>query len=668
MTKQDAQKPHILAIDGLRAVAVVAVIFFHLVPKLLPGGYAGVDVFFAISGYVVTKSLMGHATDSLKNFFLTFYSRRLARIYPALLVCLVVTGLFANLIVPANFFSGTSSLTGLSAFFGMSNFALVALSGGYFSPRIESNPYGQTWSLGVEEQFYLLFPIVLYLWLRRKNASLLNVQTAGIFLLTIVSLVFCAWQTHADIQKAYFLLPSRFWELGCGAILCILHRHGIAKPTRPWTAGLAGYSGFFLVAASLYLSQKDRFPYPWALMSVVGSLLLIAAATFPSGVGVTKLLASRPMTYVGRLSYSLYLWHYPIFVFVRWMTGLAGIASIVAALSLTLLFAIASYHWVEPLGKALFSRKFHLKSWRIPIGAVVALLAVVVFKGIYKLQPFISLSVTSNRSLWNPDEIKDGTTLRGPARMRWSGRTLYVVGDSHAIAYSGMLRMLSAQTGVDVKMHNRAGCSVENLLYSTEASGKDCVNYVDQTFAKILAEAKPDDLLFVPSLRARRFGDEEGTLDIYDQVQAELSQSSRRGAERSFSEADRMLSQFGKKNIRVLFDAPLPIFPVPAYRCADAYDRDNPLCANAPIVTKTFLLKYRAPVMDSLARLVKRHKNFDVWDPFNTLCPGSICSQFQNRKPLFFDTDHLSGYGDRILYTDFKARLYHIWPTGATKL
>src|SRR5690554_3169726 len=158
--------PYVPAIDGLRAIAVLAVMVYHLNTSWLPGGFAGVDVFFVISGYVVSRSLVGRTGESFGQFLAGFYSRRIRRIIPALIVCLLVTSLFTVLFIPESWLSSTIRQVGLYAFFGLSNLALVWYQDDYFSPRAEFNPFVHTWSLGVEEQFYFIFPVLMFFWFR----------------------------------------------------------------------------------------------------------------------------------------------------------------------------------------------------------------------------------------------------------------------------------------------------------------------------------------------------------------------------------------------------------------------------------------------------------------------------------------------------------------------
>jgi peptidoglycan/LPS O-acetylase OafA/YrhL len=168
-------------IDGLRAIAIAAVLAYHLDPRWLPGGFAGVDMFFVISGFVVSASVAGFETGSARAFAARFYARRVRRILPALLFCLLCTALLCVLFVPPAWLNEGSARTGLFAMFGLANFELAGSGNDYFSPRVDFNPYTHTWSLGVEEQFYLLFPLLFLIWLRgaRRVSAAIRAAAAG---------------------------------------------------------------------------------------------------------------------------------------------------------------------------------------------------------------------------------------------------------------------------------------------------------------------------------------------------------------------------------------------------------------------------------------------------------------------------------------------------------
>jgi len=216
-----AQVAYVPGIDGLRAVAVVAVMVFHLVPWALPGGFVGVDIFFVISGFVVTGSLMRDSALPLPRFVLAFYARRFRRIVPALVACLCTTVVVSVAFIPQAWLSESLRSTALSAFFGFSNFALVATDDGYFAPRSEFNPFTHTWSLAVEEQFYLVFPVLLFLAISRPQTRVASAFRGLFVVLCLASLAWSAWATARAPSQAYYMLASRFWELGAGSALCL---------------------------------------------------------------------------------------------------------------------------------------------------------------------------------------------------------------------------------------------------------------------------------------------------------------------------------------------------------------------------------------------------------------------------------------------------------------
>ena len=220
---------YIPAIDSLRALAVISVIIYHLHGAWLPGGFAGVDVFFVISGYVISRSLVTLPSSGFLGFTGAFYGRRIRRIVPALIVCLLAISVLSALFIPNAWLSDANQRTGRFAFWGLSNFALMDMGDTYFAPRVEFNPYVHTWSLGVEEQFYLVFPAILYCWLRYRDSEVRWRRVASSSVLSailVVSLGYSAYVTFNAPAIAYYSLPSRFWELAAGAALMQLHVTG----------------------------------------------------------------------------------------------------------------------------------------------------------------------------------------------------------------------------------------------------------------------------------------------------------------------------------------------------------------------------------------------------------------------------------------------------------
>lgn len=635
MTEPVQRSDYVPAIDGLRAVAVLSVLLYHLNDALLPGGFTGVDVFFVISGYVIARSLQANSAAPLGAFILGFYKRRILRLVPALLFFLIALSFACALFIPDSWLSAGNNETALWAFFGLSNFYLLHSADGYFSLRIPYNPFGHTWTLGVEEQFYVLFPLVFYLWLRRRAWMLLPA-------LALVSLLVAAHQTEASPLAAFYLLPGRFWELAAGALLFQLQGRRL-----PWTPWLLPLGAACLVAGFVF-AKADSFPFPWALAPVAGSLLLIAGVAG----GSAGVLESPILTYIGRISYSLYLWHGGIFALFRWTIGISEPITAGAALLLTFLLSALSYHVVEqPFRRGEFWRR--QPSWRIASAGVAAVvIAHLGVASLYETRNGLGLnqSITTNQYDWSP-------YISRPAS--GAGKRLIVIGDSHAETYGNMAYLAAQRQGAEVSIFSRVGCPIANLR-TTVAHTPPCRHIEEDVVAYLQANAKPGDAVLIASLRVPRLSEQSNAFDL--EAQRRLWRHPARIAERkqALEEAARFIEKLQAMQLHVILDAPKPLFRAPPFRCLDWFNRSNPDCSAGFEISRELLLEIRAPVMASLGELERSHGVY-VWDPFPTLCPDAKCSALHGRRPVFFDTDHLSGYGGRLLVDSFSAALARIW-------
>ncbi|MEZ5330158.1 MAG: acyltransferase family protein [Verrucomicrobiales bacterium] len=321
-------------IEGLRAVAVLAVVLFHVKPDWLKGGFVGVDVFFVISGFLITSIVLRQSqagTFSFKDFWL----RRVRRLFPALgvvLVCTLVAGYFT--LIGDEWTSLGSQVASVILLVG--NIQMWQLANDYWGQTAQDTPLLHTWSLAVEEQFYLLYPLALVLLLklgRRYVALVLFAGLAGSFAISL-------YGTSRMPAATFYLLPSRAWELLIGCLLAV------AKTRLPVlrTSSLLAFTGLALVMAScLLIDGASGFPGVKALVPTVGAALILAFAQGGDRACLTTRLLSHPVcTYIGRISYSLYLWHWPVIVFAHWY-GVHLIWIIGASFAL----AIISYHFVE---------------------------------------------------------------------------------------------------------------------------------------------------------------------------------------------------------------------------------------------------------------------------------------------------------------------------------
>lgn len=656
---------HVREIDGLRALAVLSVMIAHLVPAWLPGGFIGVDIFFVISGYVVSRAMAHRPRSSLWFELADFFARRIRRIMPALLVCLLFTTLMTVLLVPFSWLSSTTNQTGLWAVFGLSNFALVLFQDGYFSPRTEFNPFMHTWSLAVEEQFYLVFPWLFLIWLRtRQIAGRSRYLTAGLWTgLALLSIVVAWAWSKAQPQWAYYLLPSRFWELAAGVMFYQLQASGrLGKLAMVPPNGFL-LAGLIMVVTGLFYADPDAFPYPWALLPVLGTLLVLASVSRGCTASLARLgLGNGIAVYVGQMSYSLYLWHWPVYVMFRWTVGLEQGRYRLLAVLLTFLLAWFSWRLVE---RPVRSTRFLVAgSWHtLTAGALAISMAWLAVSSLFTHRESLSLSVTADTYQWYPYAFP-AAPLPGPKPL--AGHKIFVIGNSHGMAYSTMLAEANREFGIEIRQHPVDACPMGSLLKTID-SVPGCSETVSSLMQMLAQEAKPGDMVFFASLRAYRLIDQWAHFDLAAVRRLSRSEGEKVARLRSMQETEKLIQQLARLQVKVLIDAPKPVLRAPAFRCSDWFNRHNPVCSTGADTSRALLLEMRAPVMSSLQYLQQRNTNLTVWDPFPVLCPGEVCRAFDaSGKTMFFDGDHLSAHGNRVLYPRFAQVLRNMYGISQT--
>ncbi len=333
-------------IEGLRAIAVVAVVLDHS-GLAVHGGYIGVDVFYVISGFLITSHLYGELSSSGHISITRFYARRVRRILPAATVVIVATLLAAwRWVAPLDIRSvGFDAIT--AALFGI-NYRIAEMGTNYFAGTSPS-PFQQYWSLAIEEQFYALWPLMLVAVTSLTRRLLSSRRSISVFLVIVIaaSLFFSITLTKTSPSWAYFGLQTRAWELALGAFVAI-NTEGLARALRPVARPLSWLGLVGIIVAAFSFNGSTPYPGIAVTLPVLGAALLIAAGCAAPRRGAEAVLRIRPLQYIGRISYSWYLWHWPVLIFLPAFLGHAATTGeIVLALAVSFALASASYVVVE---------------------------------------------------------------------------------------------------------------------------------------------------------------------------------------------------------------------------------------------------------------------------------------------------------------------------------
>lgn len=670
VSSRSAYRPEI---DGLRALAVLAVIANHFHRDALPSGYLGVDIFFVISGFVITSSLAAQPEGrSLGAFLARFYSRRFRRILPALVVCVLVTSLLVS------FFDTrpTASLqTGLSALFGFSNLFLHRESVDYFARSTDLNAFLQTWSLGVEEQFYLVFPLLLWFtgWARGASGG-----ARRLFLVLALAGVVSLWH-FVDLachhqEAAYFLMPPRFWELAAGALLFLLHRSG--RLLGPWQR-LPSLVPLVLLLAALYLPR--RLELQATVVVVALTLAVLAMGLAGRERRLVGVLAHPWAVGLGLLSYSVYLWHWPVLVLSRWTIGIS-LATLPLQVGLIGALALGSYHWVE--------RPLRQRSWAATPGvtilvgllaAGVAALGVWVLKVPLRHQLFLGQFHGTERAEAWTDLAVSGTTIdpevcntqttdatvlqdqasfaryaaqcsapparRGKAAAEQAPH-VFVVGDSHAMAFSPVAAGLREE-GFGISIFSRPGCPFPDSRHGHLEP--NCSRFQRAAEAYFLEHGRPGDTVVVVNYLLSHLGDAHDLRDTRNQFRGAsgvpLSQAKdkwdvwRWGVERFAALAK-------ARGLQVVVVGATPR-NVEYFTCRQEWfnvqgaQRCDGLVAGEQASARLLNRQLAAGLPPGVR----------LFDPLEVLCPKG-CRNY-NISRLLRDTDHLSREGARKLLPAF---------------
>ncbi len=346
-------------IDGLRAIAVMMVVFYHIGFKFLSGGFIGVDIFFVISGYLITSVI--YQEISIGKFsFSNFYLRRMKRILPVFFFVGFVTLLVGGLILlPTDLISLSKAF--IAASFFISNIFIWRQSAGYFASDTKEMPLLHTWSLSLEEQFYFIWPVILILFIkftsRKKIAQI-------IFCITIFSFLLAEWASRTHPGPSYFLLPTRAGELMIGAFVAILniHKNHNAGLSKFQTNIIAVLSLALILLPAAIITESTVFPGINSLIPCVGSAALIYVGSTNNFIS-TKLLSTPRLVFIGKISYSVYLWHWPFVAYLNYLQYDISFSTGLWILFFTFTLSFISWKYVETPARKLKTNFLSATKW-----------------------------------------------------------------------------------------------------------------------------------------------------------------------------------------------------------------------------------------------------------------------------------------------------------------
>ena len=482
-------------IDGLRAIAVILVILFHSKINFFPGGYIGVDIFFAISGFLITSIIYPKMLAG--NFsFVDFYKRRARRLLPASIFMTLITLLLFAFIYPPNLFQMLAKSATASLLF-VSNLYFWQTSS-YFSPNLELQPLLHTWSLSVEEQFYFLFPLALFILTLlkfKKNAVLLTVGFA-----CLISLVLAYIYAPNSLSfVSFYVLPTRFYEMGLGALFAVHLTH---KPDAFSKIKYLREIGFICVAiAAVQYDRYLAFPSFYAVLPVLGTLLMLIDRSTTGFL--YRVLSAKPVVFIGLLSYSLYLWHWPIWVGFEWLIDNTSALNMAAYFTVTFLIAYLSYRLIEqPLRLASFYQSAYTKPSLLGFAAL--LVASVSFFTLQSNNRFLQMNATGLSAYTNSlvsepyrDRCTDTKRLKGQFSICTvkegvdAQYSILLWGDSHASALMSALDNFSDRFTIHAM--NTSGCP--SLVETRRKGAEDCYFHNQFMQSHLLSQTDRYDLI-----------------------------------------------------------------------------------------------------------------------------------------------------------------------------
>jgi peptidoglycan/LPS O-acetylase OafA/YrhL len=629
-------------IDGLRALSVIAVIGFHAGIPGFGGGYVGVDVFFVISGYLITLLLIAPSSLTPGQRLREFYLRRARRILPALLVVLAVSAAIATILYVPNDLRKLGRSLALAS--GMLGNLGAWLNGGYYALPSPFVPLQHLWSIGVEEQFYLVYPLVILL----LGLFLQNHRRTAIGLMAALSLAACIWASYRSPSANFYFSPTRAWQLLFGGLVALSGDRWSTSSQANDVVALSSLGALLAVVCAY--DSSTQYPGLFAVLPTVGTAALLATSAHASLAG--RLLCFRPLVFTGLISYSLYLWHAPVLAFAEYFNieRLGAVVTSVLLLAIYVL-AVASWAFVE---RPVRTRRV-LASDRAFVATAVISTVAIALAGIafwrsdglpQRFGPDVRMLTDAIDSFYVPEpacrflpsfeEIRAGELCSfGPAKATHSA---VIWGDSHAFALLPAYETLAASHGI--RMHFASAGACRPLLgvrsrYDNDARHERCVAF-NEAMVEAVARIKPDLII----LNAY-WGYPDTDLVVDDMVTSSVDPPP------FVIGFERLLSRIGvpDRDACIVLTVPGYQHPIP-YALAMTQRRG---LGDRFIAMSRSAASEQYAVVEQAARALEARHLVRVVDPKDVLCSGETCAlRSVDGVPLYRDANHLSIKGAQI--------------------
>ena len=653
-------------IDGLRAIAVLLVVGYHAFPERIPGGFIGVDIFFVISGYLITVIIVGNL--EINHFsFSNFYSNRIRRIFPSLILVLLVGYLIGWITLLASEFSDLGwHIAGGSAF--ISNWQQI-YENGYFDASVEQKPLLHLWSLSIEEQFYIFWPLLL--WLAKKYKINLFFMTGLLLLLSFgVNIYF----SKIDLVFDFYSPFTRFWELLSGAFLAIYLRSKniqkiILSKNQSILNNLQNTAGYLFLAIGLYsITKTSIFPGWWAVLPVIATIMIISAGH--EAWLNKRFLSSRPLVWLGLISYPLYLWHWLLISYLHILdferpSRIERISAVIFAFML----AILTYLFIErPLR---FGDKKKIKAILLIAamiivgicGCITNIFNGLEFRSIVKKYHGIAdshLRYKAPQSCFHAQYgylKEDGWYCDiGNQNIKPS---IFITGDSHLLNLMPAFELYSRAENIRMQFSGRAGCPPLlglDVFESKADHEKFNCQLLNEKIFDYIKEHEIKKIILVGYWTYYTFGTTNPDRRVYVTTDLDLSPNQEL-TRKTFQHAlDETVSRYEKIGVKVYLVQDTPLQAVNGYRAA----LGNRIFMNDVDDQSISIEEHRRNqewVRRQFALLQQKWPRLDIIDLDEGYCNDRDCPLLSNEKLVYFDPDHLTVYGGTLAYPPLRKQM-----------